>query len=68
MIFLFLSLLGEITKKNSSSWILKEWSNPLTKTIWGDFFDLFQDNYVKVKELIIYPNQGMSLQRHFEKK
>jgi len=42
-------------------------SNPLTKTIWGDFFDLFQDNYVKVKELIIYPNQGMSLQRHFKR-
>lgn len=58
---------GGDNKKNSSSWILKEWSYPLTKRIWGDFFDLFQDNYVKVKELIIYPNQGMSLQRHFKR-
>ena len=58
---------GGDNKKNSSSWILKEWSYPLTKRIWGEFFDLFQDNYVKVKELIIYPNHGMSFQRHFKR-
>ena len=46
---------------------MKEWSYPLTKRIWGEFFDLFQDNFIKVKELIIYPEQGMSFQRHFKR-
>ena len=57
--------IGGTDKKNSSSWILKKWSYPFTKRLWGDFYDLFQDNFVKVKELIVYPNQGMSFQRHF---
>jgi len=58
---------GGIEKKNSSSWILKKWTYPFTKRIWGDFFDLFQDDFVKVKELIVYPHQGMSFQRHFKR-
>ncbi len=58
---------GGDDKKNSSSWILKEWSYPFTQRLWGDFYDLFEDNYVKVKELIVNPKQGMSFQRHFER-
>jgi len=58
---------GGSDKKNSSSWILKKWSYPFTKRSWGNFYDLFQDNFVKVKELIVYPNQGMSFQRHFKR-
>ena len=58
---------GGQDKKNSSSWILKKWSYPFTKRIWGDFYDLFQDDFVKAKELIVYPNQGMSFQRHFKR-
>ncbi|MDB2370105.1 adenylyltransferase/cytidyltransferase family protein [Gammaproteobacteria bacterium] len=58
---------GGIDKKNSSSWILKKWSYPSTKRLWGNFYDLFQDEFVKVKELIVHPNQGMSFQRHFKR-
>lgn len=58
---------GGSVKKNSSSWILKEWSYPLTKRPWGNFYDLFQDDFVKVKELIVHPKQGMSFQRHFRR-
>ena len=53
---------GGSVKKNSSSWILKEWSYPLTKRSWGNFYDLFKDDFVKVKELIVHPKQGMSFQ------
>jgi cytidyltransferase-like protein len=63
----FLFGIGGIDKKNSSSWILKKWSYPLTKRVWGSFYDLFQDDFVKVKELIVNPNQGMSFQRHFKR-
>jgi cytidyltransferase-like protein len=58
---------GGNEKRNSSSWILKEWSAPSTRRRWGKFFDLFQDHYVKVKELVVKPNQGMSFQRHFKR-
>jgi cytidyltransferase-like protein len=58
---------GGNDKKNSSSWILKKWSYPFTERLWGNFYDLFQDDFVKVKELIVLPNQGMSFQRHFKR-
>jgi mannose-6-phosphate isomerase-like protein (cupin superfamily) len=61
----FLFGVGGNKKKNSSSWILKEWQNPSTKRTWGKFYNLFEDNFVKIKELVILPNQGMSFQRHF---
>lgn len=56
---------GGDDKKNSSSWILKKWTYPSSQRIWGNFFDLFQDDYVKVKELVVNPYHGMSFQRHF---
>lgn len=54
-------------KANSSSWILKEWQYPTERRVWGEFCDLFQDDVVKVKELIIEPGKGISYQRHFKR-
>jgi cytidyltransferase-like protein len=56
---------GGDQKMNSSSWILKEWSLESEERIWGKFFNLHQDNNVKVKELIVDPGKGMSFQKHF---
>ena len=58
---------GGETKQNSSSWILKEWKYPTTRRVWGEFSDLFKDDVVRVKELIIEPNKGISYQRHFKR-
>lgn len=58
---------GGDDKKNSSSWILKEWQYLKEERVWGEFYDLFKDENVKVKELIISPGKGMSFQRHFER-
>ena len=54
-------------KANSSSWILKEWQYPTERRVWGEFSDLFQDDVVRVKELIIEPGKGISYQRHFKR-
>ena len=56
---------GGDNKANSSSWILKEWQYPTERRVWGEFSDLFQDDVVRVKELIIEPGKGISYQRHF---
>lgn len=56
---------GGDEKMNSSSWILKDWSLESEKRVWGEYFNLHQDKNVKVKELIVRPNKGMSFQRHF---
>lgn len=56
---------GGDEKMNSSSWILKDWSLESEKRVWGEYFNLHQDKNVKVKELIVHPNKGMSFQRHF---
>ena len=63
----FLFGVGGNDKKNSSSWILKSWQYYLEERVWGKFYNLFEDNDVKVKELIIAPGQGMSFQRHFKR-
>ena len=55
---------GGDDKKNSSSWILKNWKYDKERRVWGEFFNLFEDEQVKVKELIIEPKKGMSLQKH----
>ena len=51
-------------KMNSSSAILKDWQYTSDERVWGKFFNLFQDDRVKVKELILEPGKGMSFQRH----
>ena len=58
---------GGDDKKNSSSWILKNWKYGKERRIWGEFFNSFEDDQVKVKELIIEPNKGMSLQKHHKR-
>ncbi len=63
----FLFGVGGDFKANSSSWILKEWNHIPEKRVWGQFTDLFQDNAVRVKELVIAPGQGISYQRHFKR-
>lgn len=58
---------GGDNKLNSSSWILKKWQYTHEDRIWGQFYNLFQDSNVKVKELIVHPGKGMSFQRHFKR-
>ncbi len=58
---------GGDDKKNSSSWILKNWIYDNEKRIWGEYFNLYEDHQVKVKELIVEPKKGMSLQKHFKR-
>ena len=61
----FLFEIGGNNKKNSSSWILKEYQYDSETRIWGKFYNLFEDNKVKLKELILLPGKGISYQRHF---
>lgn len=63
----FLFGVGGDDKKNSSSWILKEWQYYREERLWGEFYNLFEEDNVKVKELIVQPKKGMSFQRHFKR-
>ena len=56
--------IGGNSKKNSSSLLLKNWNHESEKRVWGKFYNLFDSNDVKVKELIIKSQKGMSFQRH----
>jgi cytidyltransferase-like protein len=58
---------GGEKKLNSSSWILKNWTFTSEKRVWGEFFNLYEDKGIKVKELIVNPKSGMSFQRHFKR-
>ena len=55
---------GGEDKKNSSSWILKEFQYRSEERVWGKFYDLFENESLKLKELIIDPGKGLSFQRH----
>lgn len=63
----FLFSVGGDDKKNSSSWILKKWQYYCEKRLWGEFYNLFEEEQVKVKELIVDPGKGMSFQKHFKR-
>lgn len=63
----FLFGVGGSDKKNSSSWILKKWQYYEEKRLWGEFYNLFEEENVKVKELVVHPGKGMSFQRHFKR-
>jgi cytidyltransferase-like protein len=63
----FLFGVGGDDKKNSSSWILKKWQFYHEERIWGSFYNLFEEEQVKVKELIVTPGKGMSFQKHFKR-
>ena len=58
---------GGDDKKNSSSWILKNWQYYHEERLWGSFYNLFEQEQVKVKELIVAPGKGMSFQKHFKR-
>ena len=58
---------GGNNKMNSSSEILKEWNFESEERVWGKFYNLFADNTLKLKELIVAPGKGMSFQRHFKR-
>ena len=63
----FIFSVGGDDKKNSSSWILKKWEYYHEDRIWGSFYNLFEGEGVKVKELIVDPGKGMSFQKHFKR-
>lgn len=56
---------GGDNKLNSSSWILKNFQYDFEERVWGSFYNLFTDNRLKLKELIVEPGKGMSFQKHF---
>ena len=52
-------------KKNSSSWILREWKENKTKRKWGYYRILHEvGKEVKVKELTVDPGKRLSMQKH----
>ncbi len=63
----FLFSVGGDDKKNSSSWILKNWQYYHEERLWGSFYNLFEEENVKVKELVVEPGKGMSFQKHFKR-
>ena len=63
----FIFSVGGDDKKNSSSWILKKWQYYHEERLWGSFYNLFEEEQVKVKELIVGPGKGMSFQKHFKR-
>ena len=56
---------GGEDKKNSSSWILKEWSQPTTQRAWGSYTVLHNGPGWAVKELVFGTETPLSDQRHF---
>lgn len=54
-------------KENSSSSILKSWNINTEQRSWGKFSTLLTKPNIKVKELIVESNQGMSFQRHLHR-
>jgi len=56
--------IGGDDKKNSSSWILKEWMAPKTERVWGYYRVIHESATHKVKELTVEPGKSLSLQKH----
>ena len=56
--------IGGENKKNSSSWILKEWAQPTTQRKWGTYKILDSNGDWQVKELSFDVGQSLSDQRH----
>ena len=55
---------GGEDKKNSSSWILKEWSQPTTERAWGRYTVLDKGDGWQVKQLEFDAGKALSDQRH----
>lgn len=58
---------GGEDKKNSSSWILKEWSQPTTERAWGRYTVLDNGHGWAVKQLAFDAGKSLSDQRHFKR-
>jgi cytidyltransferase-like protein len=58
---------GGEDKKNSSSWILKEWSQPTTERDWGKYTVLNKGPDWQVKQLEFDVGKSLSDQRHFKR-
>lgn len=58
---------GGEDKKNSSSWILKEWSHPTVERAWGKYTVLDKGNGWQVKQLAFDAGKALSDQRHFKR-
>lgn len=56
---------GGEDKKNSSSWILKNWEKPTTQRAWGTYTVLDKNSHWQVKELAFDVGKSLSDQRHF---
>ena len=61
----FVFKVGGDDKKNSSSEILDNWKHHNVDKLWGSFSNLYENKQVKVKELIIQPQNGTSFQKTF---
>lgn len=55
---------GGSKKLNSSSWLIKDYFNNFEERVWGKFYNLFRDESVRIKELVINSGKGLSFQRH----
>ena len=59
--------IGGDDKKNSSSWILKAWSQPTTERAWGKYTVLDKGDGWQVKQLEFDVGRALSDQRHFKR-
>ena len=59
--------IGGSNKKNSSSWILKDWSQPTVQRAWGTYTILDNKAGWQVKELAFDAGKALSDQRHFNR-
>jgi mannose-6-phosphate isomerase-like protein (cupin superfamily) len=55
---------GGSEKLNSSSWLIKDYFNNFEERIWGKFYNLFKDESIRIKELVVNSGKGLSFQRH----
>jgi len=58
---------GGEDKKNSSSWILKEWSQPTIERAWGRYTVLDSGDGWQAKQLQFDAGKALSDQRHFKR-
>ena len=58
---------GGTDKKNSSSWILKDWNQPTTERAWGKYTVLDRGDGWQAKQLQFEAGRSLSDQRHFKR-
>ena len=61
---MFAQSVGGDDKKNSSSWILKDWEAPKVERGWGHYRELYKGDGFAVKELVINPHSKLTMQKH----